>query len=380
VSTLPHELQRPAPEMLRQLTDRRVFEQLLAAGSLTRAEIASRTGISKPTISESVRRLLDARLVLEGGLQSGGRGRAGTYCRLRTDTTSALAVSMGPDGIVVDTYDLLDGPLAHLEQPVPAPVTGAVLGPLLQAAVRSVLSQTPGAVRSCVVSVAAPVDRRTGRVVPLRYSPFLVGAFDVRQSLAAVAPHVEVDNDVNWAALAEHDHGSATDLDDFALCYLGAGIGSALVVGGTVVGGSRGMAGELARAWTTGPGGRSLRLYQCFGALGLLRAGSDAIDVPLVRAVLQSSTTADRRCRDRVLDAVAGALNSLVALLDPRGLLVGGPWGHTPGLLDLLTERLDEVADQPLLLRPAALLETPDRDGIRLRSVAAARQAVADRL
>ena len=51
---------RPTAEMLRRLTDRRVFEQLLDADSLTRAEIAARTGISKPTISESVRRLTDA--------------------------------------------------------------------------------------------------------------------------------------------------------------------------------------------------------------------------------------------------------------------------------------------------------------------------------
>ena len=73
---------RPTAELLRRLTDRRVFEQLLDADSLTRAEIAARTGISKPTISESVRRLTDAGLVVESGRQVGGRGRAGTYCRL----------------------------------------------------------------------------------------------------------------------------------------------------------------------------------------------------------------------------------------------------------------------------------------------------------
>src|SRR3954464_3078894 len=111
------EPRRPSLEMLRRLTDRRVFEQLLEAESLTRAEIAARTGISKPTISESVRRLLDADLVVETGQQKGGRGRAGTYCRLRTDTTAALAVSVGPEGILVDTFDLKNRPIASVAQP-----------------------------------------------------------------------------------------------------------------------------------------------------------------------------------------------------------------------------------------------------------------------
>src|SRR3954468_9059901 len=176
--------------MLRRLTDRRVFEQLLEAETLPRAEIAARTGISKPTISESVRRLLDAGVVLEGGRQSGSRGRAGTYCRLRTDTTAALAVSGGPDGIVVDTFDLKNQPIAHVEQPVPAPIDGDTLEPLLLHAAQAAAERTPGAVRSCVVSVAAPVDRRTGRLVPPRYAPFIHGTFDPRRSLSLFEPGI----------------------------------------------------------------------------------------------------------------------------------------------------------------------------------------------
>jgi predicted NBD/HSP70 family sugar kinase len=378
VTITADEPQRPSLEMLRRLTDRRVFEQLLATETLTRTEIAARTGISKPTISESVRRLLDSGLVLETGRQSGSRGRAGTYCRLRSDTTAALAVSVGPDGIIVDTFDLKNSPMTHVERPVPAPVEGGVLEPLLLEAVQAAEEQTPGAIRSCVVSVAAPVDLRTGQLLHASYAPFLHGEFDPRRVLASLAPVVEVDNDVNWAALAEHEQGNAVDLDDFVLCYLGAGIGGALVVGGAVVRGSRGMAGELARARTTGPEGQSLRLFECFAAWDLLQPRSEAIDVSRVRAVLQSSAAADHHRRDEIATAVAGALSSVVALVDPRGVLIGGPWGSAPGLIEAIGERMDPAADPVLILRPAGLTEAPDRQGTRIRAVAAARQAVAD--
>ena len=373
------EPQRPSLEMLRQLTDRRVFEQLIEAETLTRAEIAARTGISKPTISESVRRLLDADLVVETGQQMGGRGRAGTYCRLRTDTTAAMAVSVGPDGIVVDTFDLRSQPIAHVEEPVAAPVDGDTLEPLLLRAVQTAVEGTPGEICSCVVSVAAPVERRTGRLVALHYSPFLVGTFDPRRTLKSIGPSVEVDNDVNWAALAEHRQGNATDLSDFGLCYLGVGIGGALVVGGAVVGGAGGMAGELARVRTTGPGGRSLRLFECFAAWELLKPGTEAIDVPAVCALIEGRSAADRRRRDAIAAALAGALSSVVAIADPQGLLIGGPWGGDAKFIDLIAARLDPAPHPGLVIRPAALTDAPDRIGIRLSAVAAARKAVADR-
>lgn len=368
---------RPSLGMVRQLTDRRVFASLLEAGTLTRAAIAARTGISKPTISESVRRLLDTGVVVEDGPQIGGRGRAGTSCRLRPEAAAAMAVSVGPDGVVVDTFDLLDAPLAHVEQPVPpAPLDGRDLAPLLRSAVEAAVARTPGPVRSCAVSVAGPVDRRTGALLPLPHAPFLVGEFAAAEVLAGVAPQVEVDNDVNWAALAERSHGGATDLDDFVLAYLGAGIGGAVVLSGSVVRGATGMAGELAHVRTVGPDGQSRTIVECFAGWGLMRPGSEAIDVERVRRILLGSSPADRRTSDEIAAAVAGALGSVVALLDPQGVLVGGPWGSTPGFLDRVAEHLD-LSERALVLRPTALTDAPDRDGVRLRAVAAARQAVA---
>ena len=48
---------KPSLDLLRSLTDEHVLRAFLAHGRLTRTEIAGLTGISKPTISESVRRL-----------------------------------------------------------------------------------------------------------------------------------------------------------------------------------------------------------------------------------------------------------------------------------------------------------------------------------
>src|SRR5256886_11352326 len=56
---------------------------------------------------------------------------------------------------------------------------------------------------------------------------------------------VEVDNDVTLAAAAERRRGIAGDSDGFALLWLGEGLGLAIDLGGTLLRGARGGAGEI---------------------------------------------------------------------------------------------------------------------------------------
>jgi predicted NBD/HSP70 family sugar kinase len=337
----PGESQLPSLDMLRQLTDRHVVEQLLTASPLTRAEIAARSGISKPTISDSVRRLLEAGVIAESGRQIGKRGPAGTNLVLPTDLALALAVSVGPHGIVVRTLDLQGNEVRRTERPVRAPVAAAQLGPFLVESIQAAVAQATGPVRGCAISVAAPVDFATGRLILLPHAPFLVDELSPRELLAdlPLGP-VTVDNDVNWAALAELHDGRARDLSDFVLCYLGAGIGGAAVVAGELVHGRRGLAGELAHVLTVGPGGRALPLTECFAAWNLTQPGSDALDVARISEVLASTTVADRRRRDAIAAAVAGALRSVTTLLDPEAVLITGPWGLVDGFVEQVADLL----------------------------------------
>ena len=130
---------------------------------------------------------------------------------------------------------------------------------------------------------------------------------------------VTVDNDVNWAARAEH--GRAPGLRDFVYLFLGEGLGCAVLADGEVRRGHAGLAGEIAHVVTAGPGGVAMRLTDVFEALGLHRPGTTAIDVPALLG-------ADAAVRDALARAVAGVLSAVVALADPAVVLVGGAWGR----------------------------------------------------
>ena len=51
---------KPSLELLRELSDEHVLRALMTRDRMTRAELAAYTGISKPTVGESVRRLVMA--------------------------------------------------------------------------------------------------------------------------------------------------------------------------------------------------------------------------------------------------------------------------------------------------------------------------------
>ena len=306
---------KPTLELLRALSDEHVLRALMAQRRGTRAELAVMTGLSKPTVAESVRRLVDAGAVVDTGERTTGRGRIGTYYALAPATGRGLVASLAPDGIVAEAIDVYGEVLARAG----APVTRAPGAEQVAGILRRVAGEVgDGPFRLAVVSAADPVDRDSGRLVELPDAPFLLGRLDPPAVLGdLVAGPVTVDNDVNWAARAEHRAG------DFVYLHLGEGLGCAVVSDGEVRRGHAGLAGEIAHVLTVGPSGGAMRLTDVFETLGLRRAGSTAIDVPKLLA-------ADE-LRDTLATAVAGVLSAVVALNDPAVVVLGGAWG--PALL-----------------------------------------------
>ena len=97
-------------ELLRSLSDEHVLRSLMAERRATRAEIAAATGLSKPTVSESVRRLEEAGVVVDTGERTVGRGRVGTYYALAPATGHALTMFKIPRAILAAVPE---GPLTR---------------------------------------------------------------------------------------------------------------------------------------------------------------------------------------------------------------------------------------------------------------------------
>jgi predicted NBD/HSP70 family sugar kinase len=356
---------KPSLDLVRSVTDEHVLRALMDHRRLTRAELAAHIGISKPTASESVRRLSEAGLVHDTGDRTTGRGRAGSYYALAHDLGHALVVSIAPEGVVAETVDVHGDVLARTVKAVPHTTRPGVVRRTLQTALAGG-GPARSQVRVAVVSAADPVDRRTGQLVHLPDAPFLVGELD---AAAALARHVQgpvtVDNDVNWAARAERLAGDAGEpLDDFAYLYLGEGLGCAVVNDGEVRRGHTGVAGEVAHVLTTGPRGRAMAFTEVFAELGLRQLGTTAIDVETLTATVGSGDAAARRLLTSLGQAVSGVLAAVVALADPQVVVMGGSWGNHPGVFESV-ESAFRRHRRSAPLRAATVTDEPALTGAR---------------
>jgi predicted NBD/HSP70 family sugar kinase len=360
---------KPSLELLRSLTDEHVLRALMQERRLTRAEIAARTGISKPTVSESVKRLIQAGLLADTGERTSGRGRIGTYYGLANGLGVALVVGIAPEGIVAETIDVHGQVVAREVEHVQRPARPEQVTRALRTAARRAGAASPGPVRLAVVSAADPVERATGRLVHLPDAPFLLGELSPVHALArVVAGPVVVDNDVNWAARAERSAAAPGALDDFAYLYLGEGLGCAVVADGQVRRGHRGLAGEIAHLLVRGPQGRAVHFTEVFAELGLRQPQSTAIDVAALLQVVGGDGAQPRRVRAVLAEATGGVLAALVALADPQLVVIGGSWGTHPAFVEALTEQLTRLPRR-LPVRAAQATNEPSLSGARQQAV-----------
>ncbi|RIV40047.1 ROK family protein [Micromonospora radicis] len=237
-----------------------------------------------------------------------------------------------------------------------AKLVDEVGGPLLAAGVAS-----PGVVRADGIDLAPNVPGWE----QLRL------AEAVRNALGVV--DVAVDNDLNAAALAELRLGALRDADPGLVVGIGTGVAAAITVGGRVVAGYRGAAGEIGYAVAGGPwpgtmleldfSGRALDgLAAELGLTGGAAALADAAERPgPARAALTAR-----------LDELARHLVTSCLLLDPqRVVLVGGVSGSAL-IRGLLVDRLTEVLPH----RPEVVLSRFADDAALLGAVTLAAEAV----
>jgi glucokinase len=102
-----------------------------------------------------------------------------------------------------------------------------------------------GSPRAIGVAVPGPLNVHTGTVMQAPHVAAWRG-YPLRRRLEAlIGRQIVLDNDANAWALGEYWRGAARGRRDVVLLTLGTGVGGGLIVGGKLVYGRSGMAGEL---------------------------------------------------------------------------------------------------------------------------------------
>ncbi|MCX5522800.1 ROK family transcriptional regulator [Streptomyces bobili] len=374
-----------SPSTARAINDRLALRLMQDQGPLTAGQLKQLTGLSRPTVADLVERLAAAGLIEVVG--EAGEQRRGPNARLYgivTGRAHLAALDVRTEGVAVLVSDLVGRVLAEASVPIGGDIG---TGPAVEQAVTVVerALKESGADRLHTVGIGAPglIDPASGELRDSSGLPAwhrrLVAALQERLPEARVT----VENETNLAALAEQREGAASDRDTFVLLWLGHGTGAAVVLDGALRRGASGGTGEI--GFLPVPGTTGLpSATDCEGGFHSL-AGSAAVvalarehgigptpePVPaepeaagLVRAAVaraDASGGAADSISGRFLDALADRLAigaaSVVAVLDPGCVVLGGEVGQAGGeaLATRVADRLRRMAPPPTQVRPSLL-------------------------
>ncbi len=239
---------RPGSQAALRSSNRlRVLQLLTEHGEVAQAGLARGTGLAAATVSNIVRELL------AGGLVQVSEVGRRKVVRLTRATGLLLGVDYGHRHLTVAIADRAHEILAErrveLEPNLPA-VDGMYQAEKLFRELLDELGEQPTAIVGAGMGLPAPIDLRTGKVGAPSIMPGWVGVDAVRLASERLGMAVVVDNDANLGAVAELYWGAARGLSDIAYVKLSEGVGAGLVLGGQVVRGRDGTAGEIGHITT----------------------------------------------------------------------------------------------------------------------------------
>ena len=329
-----------------------ILAVLRADGPLTRQELQARIGLSRATMVERLDVLQRLRLLRQTGHRASSGGRPAEMLAANDIGRTALVADVGQRHATIAVVDLRGHVFAQLHRPLPVGHRPHETLSFLLDTGRELLTETGREESLCAFGLSVPgqIDHEAGTTIAPPTMPEWQGIRLREQFSDALAVPVFLENDANALAF-----GAYCDLGrpDAALLgvKVGTGIGAGLVISGRTHRGETASAGEIGHIRIEGNEQRcDCGRRGCVSAI----ASGQAVIRQLRPTGVRNAEDVVRRVRaghpeaTRVAAAagrlVGTVLATVVTIVNPRYLRVGGAIGVLPPFLDGLRSTVLENA------------------------------------
>jgi len=288
--------------------------------AVTRAQIMAVTGLSRSTVAQRLDALIAHGYIAPAATEGSTGGRPAGAFQINANAGVMLLASIGAGAMQIAVCDMSRTILARQSHGVsvadgPIVVLGEVMTHFDQ--LLAEVKRTHADVKGIGIGVPGPVEFAEGRVVR---PPIMTGwdGYRVPDFFAAdyTCPIV-VDKDANLMALGEH-RGAWPDVTHMLFIKISTGIGTGLIMDGTLQRGAQGAAGDLGHLFVGNIEPEHTEICRC-GNTGCLEAYASGW------AICRDLTARGYKA-DNVRDIAALAqqgVRDAVELLQTSGRLIG---------------------------------------------------------
>lgn len=229
-------------------------------------------------------------------------------------------------------------------------------------------------------------DSASGRMYSVPNLPFLEGVALADLLRGRFGVEVEVDNDVNYAALGEYHFGVGRGVSDLLYLNLGSGIGSGLVVNGKLHRGAHGFAGEVGSLPVRDPSGTGFVSLESVASRHVLdkRLAEMGYEKGVVNW-LSEHKGGPASDEDGIVEVLtqqcALAIASAICLVDPQLVVLGGSIGrYSEALLPRIARRVERLVGRTPEIAATGLKEDAALLGATAIGLATARRTLVERI
>ena len=339
---------RDRHDLVRKINQQRIMKIISEQNPIGIPQLIQLSGLSRPTVDLIVELFFENGLIRESGFTHGRPGRKAALYELDPNTGFGVGVDLGGSKIACAIADVGGKILADIYEPINPQGGSLIIAQIIELIkavakkadiptekIKQISIGTPGIIgKDGQLSLGANIGNLDG----MHLASILKKLFDVE---------VDVENDLNLAAVGEYLHGAAKEVLNFALIQLGTGIGAGIFIDGQLVRGSRGAAGEISflplfgnleDPWAIENG----LLESVVGTKGIIKRYQDltqskqAITVKEIFALANSGEEKAMLVVEEVGKHIGYVSACIKAVADPELIIIGGGIGSNPVLLPIV--------------------------------------------
>lgn len=225
-----------------------ILEAIRAGEGISRAELATSTGLTKQTVSVIVKRLLEQKLIQEDGVRVSSGGKRAIILRVEAMARYAIGIQFEGDYIHLVAMGLDGRIVAEAQHTIVPDLEPQHVIRQMANSIKELIFTAQLDVRKILgvgVGCLGPLDHHKGII----YSPPILRGWDeipLKQLLETeIGYPVTVDNEATAAAIGERWSGGAQGVSNFAFVSMNSGIGGGLYIENQIYRGSTTYAGEF---------------------------------------------------------------------------------------------------------------------------------------